>query len=192
MMKCLNVNQFVINLQQIFLYMVQETFNSPKVIIHTQLQLNALALAPNLVWSHQMTAEHDALSIWFLFKWLNVCVCVCVVDWLAASLFGLFNRSTVMEYIYLICIQLAFACENLLHIQIHSHTHTLFTDVLCQLFRSQLSFYTCFLFLLLFIFLFICLEFKNYYRFVCLYLFFNSICTNNAREMGEKLNMKNK
>lgn len=61
-----------------------------------------------------------------------MCVCVCVVDWLAASLFGLFNRSTAMD-IYSICIQLAFACENLLHINT-PRTHTLFTVSLTAFF----------------------------------------------------------
>lgn len=111
-----------------------------------------------------------------------MCVCVCVVDWLAASLFGLFNRSTAMD-IYSICIQLAFACENLLHINT-PRTHTLFTVSLTAFFS--------YLFPLSVALFFICLEFKNYYRFVCLWLFFVQfhLLKQWTSEMGEMLNMK--
>lgn len=111
-----------------------------------------------------------------------MCVCVCVVDWLAASLFGLFNRSTAMD-IYSICIQLAFACENLLHINT-PRTHTLFTVSLTAFFS--------YLFPLSVALFFICLEFKNYYRFVCLWLFSVQfhLLKQWTSEMGEMLNMK--
>lgn len=141
----MSINSFnsLFNLQQILLL---KTFNNIKLHTNTRTKFGVVSPNDNLTWR--------IVELIFIHVQLNMCV----VGWLATSLFGLFNRSRQLwATIYLICIQLALACENLLHI----HTHTLYVLWVVSLTAFFLLVSSC---CCLF-----CLKFKNYYRFVCLF-----------------------